>query len=893
MEQKRCLGCMQMKTDTPVCEHCGYDENISNEQHQIPAGMVLKEQYLIGKVLGQGGFGITYLGWDLYLDIPVAIKEYFPSGTVMRETSVSMDVVSYSGDVGVRFRNNKERFMREAKMLARFSQVPEIVQIKNFFLANNTTYIVMEYVKGITLKQYVKESGGRLPVEATFELMKPVIQALCKVHKAGLVHRDISPDNIMMLPEGCMKLLDFGAVRDVGDASVDKQLTKSTEAILKQGYAPIEQYQNRGSLGPWTDVYALCATIYYCLTGEVPPDAPERLLGEDEIDFKGEIPELSDYQADVLKEGMALRTQERIASMEELYQRLYEGLDGKEEINQTEVGEGEPAKEEASDVFRETEQASDSSEENEGQVKALSKKDTEEAKEKVKKAALGGLTAVSAMLALVIIVVTLFPSNALEQGKNHTGQKEGTEFSEENQQESFEEQEKEVVSEEENQEIDEELAKEIERMPVVSGQCGDSISWELDRRTGTLTLTGEGEMYDFNGGWQEEKEEEGYNPEREYQPWFDYKQEILTLKLSDGITVIGENAFECCNNLQNIEWGSGLREIRFQAFLATAVKELKFPESLVIIRNCAFNWCENLYRIELPKSLERVEDWAFNACGKLRTVIFFAANTEIETSISDFQGRVSTPFTHEDTGEHSEDLVIWGYENSTAEEFAEGYGLRFVNLYYDDKETTGQCGDTITWRMDLEEKTLYLEGIGETWLYYTNTEDFGLLVDSGYPSTWLRYGKPSWYIYHNDIERIVIGEGITHLNTFLFDNLPVLKEIDFGTVQSANNAFHNCSIEEVILPESLTFVGDYLFGGCHELRKATILNGSDGVGHGVFENCMQLEEIHFSKEAVITGDILNAEGGAISNKLTFYVYEGSSAMQYAVDYNIPYEIRED
>lgn len=349
MEEKRCYGCMNLKSNGSVCEHCGYDENMQNEMHQLPAGTVLKEQYMIGRVLGQGGFGITYLGWDMYLDIPVAIKEYFPSGTVMRETSISLDVVSYSGDVGVRFRNNKERFLREAKMLARFSQVPEIVQIKNFFLANNTAYIVMEYVDGITLKQYVKEQGGKLSVSQTFSLMEPVIEALCKVHKSGLVHRDISPDNIMMLPEGRVKLLDFGAVRDVGDADVGQPLTKSTEAILKQGYAPIEQYQNRGSLGPWTDVYALCATIYFCLTGEVPPDAPERLLGDEEIDFKGLVPELTDRQADVLGKGMELRAQERIASMDELHQKLYLNEEVGEDLRKS-VEEADAKEEQRSDA---------------------------------------------------------------------------------------------------------------------------------------------------------------------------------------------------------------------------------------------------------------------------------------------------------------------------------------------------------------------------------------------------------------------------------------------------------------------------------------------------------------------------------------------------------------
>lgn len=324
MESKRCLGCMNLKSNRSVCEICGYDENMQNEIHQLPTGTVLKEQYLIGRVLGQGGFGITYLGWDLYLDIPVAIKEYFPGGIVMRETSVSLDVVSYSGDDGNRFHSNKERFLREAKMLARFSQVPEIVQVRNFFLANNTAYIVMEYVDGITLKEYVRRHGGKLSVSETLSLMEPVIKGLGKVHKSGLVHRDISPDNIMMTPEGQIKLLDFGAVRDVGDADVNHPLTKSTEAILKQGFAPIEQYQNRGSLGPWTDIYALCATIYYCLAGKVPPDAPARLLDDEEVDFRGLESELTKQQIKALEKGMELRAQVRFSSMDQLHKALYE-----------------------------------------------------------------------------------------------------------------------------------------------------------------------------------------------------------------------------------------------------------------------------------------------------------------------------------------------------------------------------------------------------------------------------------------------------------------------------------------------------------------------------------------------------------------------------------------
>lgn len=321
METKRCYGCMKLKTDSPVCEHCGFDETSANASHQLPMGTVMQGKYLIGKVLGQGGFGITYLGWDLFLEMPVAIKEYYPGGVVMRDCSHSLSVSS-GGEGGSRFQNNRERFLREAKSLARFDGCPEIVKVSNYFLENNTAYIVMEFVQGITLKQHIKNRGGTLTPEETFELLKPIIRALDRVHATGLVHRDISPDNIMLLPDGGVKLIDFGAVRDVQNAGAETPLTKSTEAILKQGYAPIEQYQKRGALGPWTDVYALCGTIYYCLTGQVPMDAPERVLGDEEFSWKT-VPGLTEQQAAALEKGMALLPKDRTQSMKALDQELF------------------------------------------------------------------------------------------------------------------------------------------------------------------------------------------------------------------------------------------------------------------------------------------------------------------------------------------------------------------------------------------------------------------------------------------------------------------------------------------------------------------------------------------------------------------------------------------
>lgn len=322
MNKQRCYGCMNIKTSHPVCEHCGYDENQKNAPHQLPAGTVLKDHYLIGKVLGQGGFGITYLGWDMNLDTPVAIKEYFPKGYVNRDCTYAYDVTSMGGSHYDFFMNSKERFLREAQVLAKFTDIPEIVRVLNFFEANGTAYIIMEYVRGIDLRQHTRNQGGKLSVEETFSILRPIMAALSIVHQEGLVHRDISPDNIMMISPQKAKLLDFGAVRDVIDADAEKELTKSTEAILKPGFAPLEQYQKRGALGPWTDIYALCASIYYCLTGTVPPDAPTRITEDIHPNWRG-IPGLSDEQILAMENAMQIRAKDRTPSVEELYAQLF------------------------------------------------------------------------------------------------------------------------------------------------------------------------------------------------------------------------------------------------------------------------------------------------------------------------------------------------------------------------------------------------------------------------------------------------------------------------------------------------------------------------------------------------------------------------------------------
>ena len=312
MAQRRCAGCMGI-TEEFTCEHCGWPGNRNNEPHQLPVGTVLRGQYMVGRVLGQGGFGITYLGWDAYLEASVAIKEYYPSYMVSRDHTVSRNVRCYTTQIRDQYSASKARFLREARMLAKFQDEPAVVHIRSCFEENDTAYIIMEYLHGETLAQRIQRFGP-MKFDALLELLKPVMEALEDVHQTHIVHRDISPDNIMILPDGRAKLLDFGAARDSSNGN-------TTETVVKHGFAPFEQYQNKGDLGPWTDVYALCATVYYCLTGKIPAEALTRITDPEAMDWSG-LEGMTPGQQAALRKGMEVQRKDRIQSVKQLMRGL-------------------------------------------------------------------------------------------------------------------------------------------------------------------------------------------------------------------------------------------------------------------------------------------------------------------------------------------------------------------------------------------------------------------------------------------------------------------------------------------------------------------------------------------------------------------------------------------
>ena len=259
------------------CPVCGFDPaQAAAPNYVLPYGAILNGRYIVGKMLGQGGFGITYIGWDLAMERKVAIKEYYPSGQVSRNPG-SRGLTWYTSVQSQQAkRNGMEMFLKEARKMSKLDDIPNVVRVRDLFQENETAYIVMDFIEGETLLKKLQKNGP-MDFDSCIRLMTPIMQSLAEVHKHGIIHRDISPDNIMVRPDGKLILLDLGAAKDL-DIQGNDGSVQSSQMVAKQGFSPVEQYGRDGKIGSWTDVYAMAATIYYCCTGVLPPSATDRMI---------------------------------------------------------------------------------------------------------------------------------------------------------------------------------------------------------------------------------------------------------------------------------------------------------------------------------------------------------------------------------------------------------------------------------------------------------------------------------------------------------------------------------------------------------------------------------------------------------------------------------------
>ena len=318
-----CYNCFHEKTGDGPCPLCGYDPQFDAGKYPsaLPHGSILAGQYITGRVLGQGGFGITYLAFDTTLRVKVAIKEFLPESMAGRSAAASANITVYSGERGEQFRYGLEHFLDEARVLAKFLGNPNIVGVRSYFEENNTAYFVMEYVEGISLKTYLKNHGGSIGWEDAVKLLMPVMDALCAVHKEGLIHRDVAPDNIYITGSGTVKLLDFGAARySLGTKS------QSLDVVLKHGYAPKEQYMRRGRQGAYTDVYALAATFYAAVTGYLPPDALDRMEEDDLVAPSTRGVHMPPELEQAILHGLEVRAEDRFQTMKEFQDAVYKAV---------------------------------------------------------------------------------------------------------------------------------------------------------------------------------------------------------------------------------------------------------------------------------------------------------------------------------------------------------------------------------------------------------------------------------------------------------------------------------------------------------------------------------------------------------------------------------------
>ncbi|MBP2298511.1 serine/threonine-protein kinase [Azospirillum picis] len=321
-EKRRCPSCFTGQVLQGACLECGFPERSDSRRgvHMAP-GTRLQDRYACGRVLGQGGFGATYLGWDERLEVKVAIKEYYPAALVARLPG-GLAVAPFSDEHAESFATGLSKFLEEARTLARLREIREIVTIQDFFEQNGTAYLVMELLEGRTMKKYLADCGGRIDVKRALGVLMPIAKALQAIHEQGLIHRDISPDNIFLTSGGDRKLLDFGAARQAVRGG------PGLTVILKPGYAPPEQYSSDGRQGPWTDVYALCATIYQALTGRTPPDATARFLN-DKVPRPAELGvQVPAAFEKVMISGLAMRWQDRPQSMKDLLRAMTGALSG-------------------------------------------------------------------------------------------------------------------------------------------------------------------------------------------------------------------------------------------------------------------------------------------------------------------------------------------------------------------------------------------------------------------------------------------------------------------------------------------------------------------------------------------------------------------------------------
>ncbi len=302
-----CPDCFKNAMDNKKCSECGYELDFSDSSSNLKMFSLLRERYLIGRAIGAGGFGITYSAYDTVNDIRVCVKEYFPLGMAVR-ASDGIQVYCTRSNIENEYRHGISNFMSEAEIISDLNNISGIVNISDHFEENGTAYYVMEHLDGVSLFSMIPFGGMNKALAD--DIIKKVGKNLDIVHKEkGYLHRDISPENIMILPTGRVVIIDFGSAKSFFLKDSNYTIT------LKHGFAPIEQYSEAGRQGPFTDLYALAATYYYMLTAIIIPPATERLRGAGYIPLCKIRNDVTEEASEAVDMALAIEPKDRLRTV--------------------------------------------------------------------------------------------------------------------------------------------------------------------------------------------------------------------------------------------------------------------------------------------------------------------------------------------------------------------------------------------------------------------------------------------------------------------------------------------------------------------------------------------------------------------------------------------------
>ena len=833
------------KLNGEICTKCGLRaESYKGASRHLPCGYLLAQRYYIGRVLGEGGFGMTYLGIDVILGKKVAIKEYFPSVWVKRFSEKSLNVYCNTG-CEENFKKGRERFVREARAMSRMNSQKEIADAVDFFEKNNTAYLVMEYVDGITLKERVQKQGP-MPVDELFELMYAIMDALQAMHGEGLIHRDISPDNIM-IENGKLRLIDFGCARE--DISGDKSMT----VMHKQGFSPAEQYQRRGQ-GPWSDVYSLAATMYYCITGRVPPQAVDRLMGDKLIKPSDMGIKISAKQEQALLKAMAVRKEERYQSVSSFKSALKGAPQNSAIPAQTPAqaagtaftGAVQCSPEQTHASAMQTQQGRTSDNVPFSQEGAPAAQNADTGKAAFPAAGEGRSFEYDKGEA------QSFEYDKKEKGAasvfagGNTSSARTAEGSPGDAQAPETAQESSVGTEKRK------LPKSIYLVAAaaaaivliliiilvvrffilrnsdtqdvsvnVSADETETVEWSYE--DGTLTISGSGPMDDY--------EEEGA-------PWYSHAQEIESVVIEDGVTSIGDCSFYNCSALSSVSIPSGVSSIGCYAFTyCESLVQVQLPESVTEIGEGAFYACIALEEINLPQELTALNMGVFAWCISLEYIEIPESVTGIGSYCFAYCYLLEEMFLSENVKVIGEEVFAYtGIEYFEVDSASEYFVCEGGVLFSSDMETliAYPAENTDTEEYDIPDSVRTIKAgafEGNNWLEVINVpagvEEIGDNAFTG--GLWLEeINVDSSNSAYSSQDGVLFNKAKTELIAYPMCRPLTSWEIP-ETVEIIGDYafFYNENLEGIIIPESVTEIGDYAFYGVYSLETLYYAGSED------------------------------------------------------------------